>query len=586
MDRTLQRELHANLDKSPERHALAFLNSRGEFSWRTLEEVCRLAAGYSARLAELGLGRGDVCILALQSDRTCAMLLLGVLLSGAVPLLVAPPTIQTKGRYSNLVQVLRHIIRKTRPKIVIVPKAMMDMREELESIRKSTRILWDDENLSPDSTTAIPQVMPLESDIAAMQLTSGTTGFPRVCVWKQNGVLAALDGMALAMDLNDEDSCFNWTPLYHDMGLVNNFLLCLTKGVPLAILSPIDFVSKPVLWLRGLSDTASTVAWSPNFGFAITAEIVRDDQIESVRLDRVRGFWNAAERIHLETLQAFYRRFSHIGLRPDALKTNFGCAENVGGATFSDPHGPIVVERLDERMLQQKSIACPVTQTSEGQQAIQVVGCGRPYPGMEIEILSQKGHPLPDGHVGEVGLRTPSRMVGYLGQKRESSRAVFGDLLRTGDMGYKRGSEFFWVGRRRERITMLGKKLDPSDFERVLLNIPGLRHGCFAVFGVDDAQLGTQRLVVASEVRDDNSRPYFDMVSDIRTQIFQQLGVKVDDVVLVPKDTLTKTSSGKRRHRYFRQLYLSGELQALRLSGGEKRGSQQDQVKEMASNSK
>jgi len=76
------------------------------------------------------------------------------------------------------------------------------------------------------------------------------------------------------------------------------------------------------------------------------------------------------------------------------------------------------------------------------------------------------------------------------------------------------------------------------------------------------------------------------MVNDIRSQISQQLGVKVDDVILVPKDTLTKTSSGKRRHRYFRQLYLSGELQALRLSGGEKRGSQQDQVKEMASNSK
>jgi acyl-CoA synthetase (AMP-forming)/AMP-acid ligase II len=166
-------------------------------------------------------------------------------------------------------------------------------------------------------------------------------------------------------------------------------------------------------------------------------------------------------------------------------------------------------------------------------------------------------------------------MVGYLGQARETRRAIFGDLLRTGDIGYKRGRELFWVGRLRERITTLGKKLDPSDFERVLLRIPNLRHGCFAVFGVDDAKLGTQRVVVVSEVRDATSRPYRDIVSDIQSQISQQLGVKVYEVVLVPRDTLTKTSSGKRRHRYFRQRYLSGELSSLRLSDEERRENSQ-----------
>lgn len=45
MDRTLQRELYAQLDKLSERHALAYINYRGEFSWRTLGEVCKQAAG-------------------------------------------------------------------------------------------------------------------------------------------------------------------------------------------------------------------------------------------------------------------------------------------------------------------------------------------------------------------------------------------------------------------------------------------------------------------------------------------------------------------------------------------------------------
>jgi len=570
MDRTLQRELHTKLDQLPERHALAYINNRGEFSWRTLEEVCRQAAGYSAILKELGLGRGDICILALPSSALCATLLIATLLLGAVPLLVAPPIIQLKGRYSNLTQVLKHMIRKTKPKIVIVPKAMVDMREELESGLKKTRIIFEEEGLSPDLTAVIPQVAPAESDIAAMQLTSGTTGFPRVCVWQQKNVMAALDGIALAMDLNKNDICLNWTPLYHDMGLVNNFLLCLTQGVPLAMINPIDFVNRPALWLRGLSDTASTITWSPNFGFAITAEIVRDDQIEGIHLDQVRAFWNAAERIHIETMHAFYKRFAPFGLHRDSLKTNYGCAENIGGATFSDPYGPIVVEQVDEIVLQQKGVAQPVMHPGEGQQVIRVVGVGRPYPGIEIEILSRKGRSLPDGHVGELALKTPSRMSGYLGQALETRRTISGDLLRTGDLGYRRGCELFWVGRLRERITTLGKKLDPSDFERVLLRIQNLRHGCFAVFGVDDAQLGTQRVVVVSEVRDATSRPYRDMVSDIQSQIYQQLGVKVYDIILLPKDTLTKTSSGKRRHRYFRQRYLCGELQSLRLGDKEK----------------
>ena len=131
------------------------------------------------------LGRGDICILALPSDAFCATLLIATLLLGGIPLLVAPPVIQIKGRYSNLTQVLRHVIRKTRPQIVIAPKAMADMREELESSLKKTRFIFGEENLIPDPSAAMSLVAPRDSDIAAMQLTSGTTGFPRVCVWHQ-----------------------------------------------------------------------------------------------------------------------------------------------------------------------------------------------------------------------------------------------------------------------------------------------------------------------------------------------------------------------------------------------------------------
>lgn len=329
----------------------------------------------------------------------------------------------------------------------------------------------------------------------------------------------------------------------------------------MVMLNPVDFVKKPALWLRGLVDTGATITWSPNFGFAITAQRVRDSELQGIRLDGVRGFYNAAERIHYETVEAFHKRFSPFGLRYDALKTNFGCAENIGGATFSNPDGAMLVERIDRDSMLHGRIAKPVESDLDSGQVLNVVGVGRPHADMNISILSRVGRPLPEGHVGEIGLETPSRMSGYMKDARATRRAIFGKYLRTGDLGYMRDGEVFWVGRVRERITIRGVKLDPSDFEPILLQIPDLRSGCFAAFGIDDDIMGTQRIVIVTEVREAAARLPEEISSQIRQKVFDQLGINVNEVLLVQQGTLTKTSSGKRRHKHFRQHYLNGKLQ-------------------------
>jgi acyl-CoA synthetase (AMP-forming)/AMP-acid ligase II len=566
MNQTLQARLYDRLENAPDRRAFAFYNGRGEFSWQTFGQFYQQAAGRAARLADWGLGKGDVCLIILPSGELSATLLFSSLLLGAVPLLIAPPTIQDQGAYSSLSRIIKRIIRKTKPRLVVCADSMVDMRSDIENGQASTRYLFGESDVSPASWTLPRSVLPAETDVAAMQLTSGTTGFPRVCVWQQKNVMAALDGMVAAMKLNIEDICLNWTPLYHDMGLVNNFLLCLTHGVPLVMLNPLNFVHKPAIWLQALHDTGATMTWSPNFGFAITAQRVRDEQIDGVRLDGVRGFWNAAERIHLDTMLAFHKRFEPFGLRFEALKTNFGCAENVGGATFSDPHESFIFERIDRSLIQRKRIARPMPRSALEHETITVVGVGRPHPAMRVKILSRTGRPLPEGHIGEIALDTPSRMAGYLNDARATRQALFGELLRTGDLGYMRGEELFWVGRVKERINVRGKKMDPSDFEPVLLEISGLRQGCFAAFGVDEEELGTQRIVIISEVREPLSRDRQELRDEIRDRILRKLGVIVDDVVLVQPGTLTKTSSGKRRHRYFKKLYLDGGLKPFEFS--------------------
>lgn len=560
---SLQALLQARLDRNPEGRALTFYTARGEYAWQTFEEFYAKAASSAARLADHGLRKGDVCILVLPSNELSATLLMSVLLLGGLPLLIAPPSLQ--GVNSNLLQIVTRTVRRTRARLVICPESMRENEAELIRRNRRSRFLFGKEEVTGGRPESIPPVLPQTDELAALQLTSGTTGFPRVCMWKQKNVVAALDGMVKAMKLTSDDICLNWTPLYHDMGLVNNFFLCMTAGVPLVMLSPLDFVRKPALWLRSLSDTDATTTWSPNFGFAITAQRAREQELEGVRLDKVRAFWNAAERIHLETIETFYERFRELGVSRAALKTNFGCAENVGGATFSDPDGEFVYERVDRELLQNHRIAQRVD-SPEADNAIAIVSAGMPHPDMRIHILSPRGKILPEGHVGEIGLETPSRMVGYLNNKRATQRAVGGQFLRTGDLGYLRGNELFWVGRVKERLAVRGKKLDPSDFEPILLKVEGLRQGCFAAFGVDDEKQGTQQIVLVTEVRDNNSRSPEEIANEIRDQVYRQIGLPVDDVVLVRQGTLTKTSSGKRRHRHFREMYLAGKLEPFQIT--------------------
>ncbi len=553
---TLQKRWRNRLERTPEARALAFVDRRGRFEWRSFAELYSSAARRGAALAELGLRPGEACVVMGHSDERTATALLGAFLAGGLPVLVAPPVV--RGLHSNQAEVLRHVVRKTRARLVVVDEE----RPGIEAGGAGARLITA-AALAGGEAAALPAAAPRPTDVAAYQLTSGTTGFPRVCVWQQRRVLAALDGMAAAMGLGEDDICVNWTPLYHDMGLVNNLLLCLTAGVPLAFLHTLDFIRDPALWLRALADTGATVTWSPNFGFALAARRVRDEALGERRLDGVRAFWNAAERVHAETLDAFHRRFAAHGVRRSALKTNFGCAENVGGATFTAPGEEAPVEHVDVRRLLRDRVAVPVAAPRRGRSATTVVGVGRPYPGLRISIRSRTGRELSEGHVGEIALDTPSRLVGYLGDARASRRALADGRVRTGDLGYLRGGELFWVGRLRERINLRGKKLDPSDFERLLLAIPGLRQGCFAAFGVDDPELGSQRLVLVSEVRGESGRSLDELAEDIREGVAESLGVAVDEVLLLPPGTMTKTTSGKRRHRFYRRLYLEGELHEL-----------------------
>ncbi|MEN8131325.1 MAG: AMP-binding protein [Pseudomonadota bacterium] len=560
---SLQAKLYRRYEHSPQGRALAFYEPSGKYTWRSYAELYEAGLSRAKALSAKGLRPGEVCILIPENDEFSTTNLMAVLILGAIPVLSAPPIV--RGHHSNLKAVLRYLLRKTQARMVITSIHLEALLEELPKTHNKVQFIFGEAKLGNDSATADKVChFPDPGTVVAMQLTSGTTGFPKICVWNHTRVLAALDGMVEGMGTTKNDVFVNWTPLYHDMGLVNNFLFCMVQDIPLVMMSTFEFVKNPVIWLKALTDVGATMTWSPNFGYAIAANWVRDDQLEGVRLDRVRAFWNAAERIHLETIETFHRRFSGHGVSMQALKTNFGMAENVGGATFSDPQGMFAVEHLNADTLFKHGKAMVVQRSDSGpSKTVTAVGVGRPYPGLELKIISRKHRALGDGEVGEVAFVSPSRMLGYLSNAKETKKAIKGELLRTGDLGYQRNGELFWLGRLKERINLNGKKYDPSDFEKALLGVEGLRKGCFAVFGVDDEQAGTQRLIIVAEKRDTSPVPEQTIMRNIAGSINRQLGVKVSEAILLGEGSMTKTSSGKRRHRYYHELYTNGKLEPV-----------------------
>ena len=552
MAATIQARVLDRLAQDPGRPSLAFVDARGGVRWRSRAEVCALAASGAQALGELGLEPGEVCVLVSVDPEECARGVLAVLFRGAVPLLVAPPVIQ--GVNSNLRQVLHFVARRTRARLALLTHAVLDDEPELDARVAGFDDLLGAGEAEPTSPTC-PSGRP-----AAMQLTSGTTGFPRIAVWEHDRVLAALDGMAAGMGLREDDVYLNWTPLYHDMGLVNNFLLCQTRGIPLALLSPLDVVRRPASWLRALHETGATTTWSPNFGFALATERATDAELRDVRLDGVRGFWNAAERVHRATLERFLERFGPLGVRRDALRTNFGCVETVGGTTFTAAGEPYRAELVDLARLRDEGVATEPIDESPTQW---VVGCGLPYPGLELGVFGEQGRRLPDGCVGEIGFRGRGRFAAYLDEPEATAATLRDGWVFPGDEGYLRGGELYWTGRRAERINLQGRKHDPSELEPVLLAIDGLRAGCFVAFGVEDESRGTEGLVVVSEVEPERESDASRLSREVRTALASELGLTVEHLLLVRKGTLTKTSSGKRRHRHFRELYRRGDLVPL-----------------------
>ena len=103
------------------------------------------------------------------------------------------------------------------------------------------------------------------------------------------------------------------------------------SGLPVVMLSPIAFLTRPERWLWALHHYRGTFVAAPNFAYELAARKVADADIAGLDLSALRAALNGAEPVNPATLDRFASRFGPYGLRREVLMPVYGLAESSVG---------------------------------------------------------------------------------------------------------------------------------------------------------------------------------------------------------------------------------------------------------------
>lgn len=115
--------------------------------------------------------------------------------------------------------------------------------------------------------------------------------------------------------------------------------------------------------------------------------------------------------------------------------------------------------------------------------------CGRPLPGNQVRLLDPQGQEVATGEVGELCVRSPLVMEGYLNRPDATQEAFAGDWLHTGDMARRdEGGYLYLVDRAKDMVITGGFNVYSSEVEACLALHPAVAQS--AVIGMPDAKWG------------------------------------------------------------------------------------------------
>jgi fatty-acyl-CoA synthase len=510
-----------------------------------ISELRRRSRGIAAALSERGVMAGDRVAIMLDNRSTLVCLLLAIWRLGAI----AVPLRPVGGAGNWLECYLAEIDRTCDLRLVVTEDSdLADPVAQAATCRKPLVSVGTLKSVlePPKRYCASAQ------ELALIQFSSGSTGRPKGVmvthhmIGEQVRQLASNYARAGNGALPTSIAC--WLPFYHDMGLFIGVLLPLYLDADVMAAPPAFYMRNPARWFRAMSDRRDDLTFSTNSALGATLRWLRRLEPGGCDLSAL-VMYIAAEKISPRVLDELSAVLGPHGLAADHIRAGYGMAEYALGCTSTqnlqinratvtiDPAGRVHVG------------ASP--------QSITLASTGVPNESCTIAIRDEVGHVLGEQRIGEITVSGPCLSPGYYNDQAATLLAMENLWLRTGDIGFLLDGELYFCARKDEMLVVGGRNIAPSDVELAVEQLDFVGPGRSVIFAVEDSCTSTPLQVLLVEAPDLPQEVLSERLAALRRRVLEQFGFVPTVVELVPKGTVEKTSSGKKRTAVIRNRYLS-----------------------------
>ncbi len=175
---------------------------------------------------------------------------------------------------------------------------------------------------------------------------------------------------------------------------------------------------------------------------------------------------------------------------------------------------------------------------------------GKPIPPNEVFIVNENGDELPTNAEGEIVIKSPALMKGYLNDDKTTKQNLKNGLYYTGDIGYKDEDGYLYVvNRRTDLIVTGGENVALAEVEKMILNFPKVKE--VFVFGIDDEKWGQKIAAAIVPKRDQN----FDL-KELKTFLKNKIAAFKIPKEIFFVDELPKTEMGKVKRKNVKGMFL------------------------------
>ncbi|WP_431958230.1 fatty acyl-AMP ligase [Nocardia lijiangensis] len=506
-------------------------------------EIHRTARRMAGGLAAAGIGHGDAVGVLAGMPVDIAPACQAIWMRGASITMLHQPTPRTDlAVWARDTETVLGMIEAR----AVVLGAPFEAAEPLLRERGITVVRIDQLAQGPD-TEPVPTT---ESDVALLQLTSGSTGSPKaVQITHGNFYVNAYAMFDRVKYQLDSDVMISWLPLFHDMGMVGFLSVPMQFGAEVVCVTPLDFLTRPLLWAELISKYRGTVTAAPNFAYSLLARRLRQAEEGSFDLSSVRYMWNGAEPVDPDTMDTLAEAGKRFGLNPMALTPVYGMAETTLAVSVPDAGHGQVLDIIDADLLEALGKAVPVPDPHGSHASVRrLPTLGYLVDQLEGRVVDAERQPLPTRSVGVIELRGPAVTSGYVTVDGFRPAQDEEGWLDTGDIGYFTDEGLVVVcGRIKDVIIMGGRNIFPTDIERAAMRVPGVRPGNAVAVRLDAGQK-RESFAVVVESNDYQARDEVKRIErEIVHAVFSEVGVRPRTVAVLGPGALPKTSSGKLR---------------------------------------